>query len=85
MEYKLTDHLGSTRMSYKLNFTFAGVYQNATIQYLADYYSFGKIVREYINAGTTSRSTSTLVKSGIPRVGMIILTLVITIRRWGGF
>ena len=54
MEYNLTDHLGSTRMMYKLNFTCAGVYQNATIQYLADYYSFGKIVREYINAGTTA-------------------------------
>jgi RHS repeat-associated protein len=54
MEYKLTDHLGSTRMMYKLNFTCAGVYQNATIQYLADYYSFGKIVREYINAGTAA-------------------------------
>ncbi len=52
MEYNLTDHLGSTRMMYKLNFTCAGVYQNATIQYLADYYSFGKIVREYINPGT---------------------------------
>ncbi|MBL7830716.1 MAG: RHS repeat protein, partial [Saprospiraceae bacterium] len=34
MEYNLTDHLGSTRMMYKLNFTCAGVYQNATIQYL---------------------------------------------------
>jgi RHS repeat-associated protein len=54
MEYKLTDHLGSTRMSYKLNFTCAGVYQNATINYMADYFSFGKIVREYINAGTAA-------------------------------
>ena len=54
MDYKLTDHLGSTRMSYKLNFTCAGVYQNATINYMADYFSFGKIVREYINAGTAA-------------------------------
>ena len=54
MEYKLTDHLGSTRMAYKLNFTCAAVYQNATIQYMADYYSFGKIVREYINPGTSA-------------------------------
>ena len=54
MEYKLTDHLGSTRMTYKLNFTFGAVYQNATIQYMADYYSFGKIVREYINPGTSA-------------------------------
>ena len=54
MEYKLTDHLGSTLMTYKLNFTCAAVYQNATIQYMADYYSFGKIVREYINPGTTA-------------------------------
>ena len=54
MEYKLTDHLGSTRMTYKLNFTCAAVYQSATIQYMADYYSFGKIVREYINPGTTA-------------------------------
>ena len=54
MEYKLTDHLGSTRMTYKLNFTCAAVYQNATIQYMADYYSFGKTVREYINPGTAA-------------------------------
>ena len=54
MEYKLTDHLGSTRMTYKLNFTCAAVYQNATIQYMADYYSFGKIVREYTNPGTSA-------------------------------
>ena len=31
MEYKLTDHLGSTRMTYKLNFTCAAVYQNAKL------------------------------------------------------
>ena len=54
MEYKLTDHLGSTRMTYKLNFTCGAVYQNANIQYMADYYSFGKIVREYINPGTAA-------------------------------
>jgi RHS repeat-associated protein len=64
MEYNLTDHLGSTRMMYKLNFTCAGAYQNATINYMADpkdadiyrqyYFSFGKIAREYINPGTTA-------------------------------
>ena len=54
MEYNLTDHLGSTRMMYKLNFTCAGAYQNATINYMADYFSFGKIVREYVNAGTAA-------------------------------
>ena len=54
MEYKLTDHLGSIRMTYKLNYTCGAVYQNANIQYMADYYSFGKIVREYINPGTAA-------------------------------
>jgi len=54
MEYLFNDHLGSTRMIYKLNYNCAGVFQNTTIQYMADYYSFGKIVREYINPGTTA-------------------------------
>ena len=54
MDYIMNDHLGSTRMIYKLNHTCAGVYQNATIQYMADYYAFGKKVREYINPGTVT-------------------------------
>lgn len=52
MEYLFNDHLGSMRMIYKLNYNCAGVFQNTTIQYMADYFSFGKIVREYINPGT---------------------------------
>ena len=50
IEFYLYDHLGNTRVVYEP--TYAGGVLELAINYAADYFPYGKVLREYVNTST---------------------------------
>ena len=50
IEFYLYDHLGNTRVVYEP--TYAGGLLELAINYAADYFPYGKVLREYVNTST---------------------------------
>ncbi|NGF75861.1 RHS repeat-associated core domain-containing protein [Fluviicola sp. SGL-29] len=50
IEFYLSDHLGNTRVVYEP--TYAGGVLELAINYAADYFPYGKVLREYVNTST---------------------------------
>ena len=50
IEFYLYDHLGNTRVVYE--HTYAGSALELVINYAADYFPYGKVLREYVNTST---------------------------------
>ena len=51
IEFYLYDHLGNTRVVYEHTYAGGGLAE-LVINYAADYFSYGKILREYVNTNT---------------------------------